>query len=146
MLVYPELTLRKHKLYVDWKSRDQELAPLLREAACQIIGRAGRPARVTAKALSRVLGIPGIKEKWYMQKLPLASQALSEIAETPGACAVRRIWWAAHCYEQERIYPTRWQLQNRAMIRHLAALPEAQAALDAAMHKLAAHLGLETNA
>lgn len=119
---------------VDWNARDQHLADMILAAAERIKNRPGRPVRVTASALSRELGQSALRANGYTrQKLPLASQALNEAAETAEACAVRKIEWAAACFMQERMCPGRWDLLKRSGVRRQEASPIVQRAIDRAL-------------
>lgn len=120
--------------HLDWPTRDKHFAAQIHAAAERIKSRPGRPVRVTQNALSRELGQSTLRANFYAkQQLPLASQALDEELETPEACAVRKIWWAASCFIQEQIKPGRWDLLKRSGVRRQEASPAVQQAIDAAL-------------
>lgn len=130
------------KLIERWdqqKSRDAQRAEQVRAIALQLKNNAQRPVQITRAVISREIrqtGWPsGLRDK---ERYPLTAQALDEVVEASEAFRVRRVWWAANCYQRERICPRRWQLIERAGLNAITvASPVVEAAIDAALRMLA---------
>lgn len=123
---------------VDWQKRDDELAAKVKETAGVLKNTDGRPARASRAAIMRALKVQALVTKNTTQ-LPLAVEALKEMAESIEDYAVRRVQWAAKCFLQEGTRAGRWQLIGRATFSHsVAALPKVSDALDAAVEMLEA--------
>jgi len=75
-------------LRVNWENRDVELAEAVRLAAANLYSQTGRPSQVTVAAIARDLGQLALIQK-HTDKLPCTSKALSELAETREAFALR---------------------------------------------------------
>jgi len=120
-------------LRVNWENRDVELAEAVRLAAANLYSQTGRPSQVTVAAIARDLGQLALIQK-HTDKLPCTSKALSELAETREAFALRRIQWVLECYVQEGVCPLRWQFIRRAGLRpEIELLPSVEDAISRAL-------------
>ncbi|GAX45296.1 Tn7-like transposition protein D [Tolypothrix sp. NIES-4075] len=118
---------------VDWSSRDAELAIAVRLSARSIKSTLGHPVRVTRGAIGRDLDRKPLLDQ-YLHKLPLTAKALAQVVETYEEFAIRRIQWAAECFRQENIHPTRSQLVCRASMKpKIAAASLVQVAIETAL-------------
>jgi hypothetical protein len=123
-------------LRVDWESRDAEWADALRTSALGIKNAPGRPVRITKNRLCKHMGRAATIHQ-NLDKLPLTSQALTELAETQEEFAIRRIWRIADCFRQENIHPSRYQLVHQAHItRKMATVPQVKKAIDTVLQSL----------
>lgn len=99
----------------DWEKRDAELAVEARDTASRIINMPGRPVRASSTSIAREIGaLETIYKRGHL--LPLTIRAIGEVAETAEAYAIRRIWWAAECYREEKVIPMAGRLQIRAAL------------------------------
>lgn len=122
---------------VEWGQRDVEIAAQVKIIGQQLKNAEGRPARVTRKAIIRLLPRPSWVDSKSLSKLPLTAQALTEVVETHFDFAVRRVWWIASCLAQENVAPSRPALLYRTGISsNILAFPEVRAAVNAAYHFL----------
>jgi len=120
-------------LRVNWENRDVELAEAVRLAAANLYSQTGRPSQVTVAAIARDLGQLALIQK-HTDKLPCTSKALSELAETREAFALRRTQWVLECYVQEGVCPLRWQFIRRADLRpEIELLPSVEDATSRAL-------------
>lgn len=127
---------------VNWEERDARLVEAVKAAALRLRSSQERPKQITIAAIGRETGQLALIQR-HIDKLPLTSKALEELAETREAFAVRRIWWTAECYRQEDIQPVRWQLIRRAGVARLIVQPEVQSAIDAALQGLSQPHGVD---
>jgi hypothetical protein len=123
---------------VDWVSRDIKLEKEVRASAIHLKRASGRPIQVTKRAIGRDIDeMSTIRSPNALRKLPLTSQALTEVVETQVQFAIRRIRWAAECFRQENIFPTWSKLGRRAGIDHSFWYePEVINAFESALHSL----------
>ncbi|HBL11908.1 MAG TPA: hypothetical protein DD379_10965 [Cyanobacteria bacterium UBA11162] len=121
---------------VDWLSRDLQLAAAVRESAHRFLHTTGRPIWITRTTIGKDIGQRTLIQK-EIHKLPLTASALAEVVETQPEYAIRRLEWATECFLQEKIYPQRWQLLQRASLKpYTVALPSVQRAIEAALASL----------
>jgi len=121
---------------VDWLSRDLQLAAQVRESANRLLHTTGHPIRITRTTIGKDIGQRTLIQK-EIHKLPLTASALVEVVETHLEYAIRRLEWATQCFLQEKIYPKRWQLLQRASLKpNTVALPLVQQAIEAALASL----------
>jgi hypothetical protein len=120
---------------VDWEQRDTWLSSKVRQSARQILSESGKPVRITIAEVGRVGGCMGLLKN-NLDRLPLTSITLSEILETTEAFAIRRIWWAAGLYMQEKVCPRPWELIKRAGVKWRIDDPGVKDALELALYKL----------
>lgn len=127
-------------------SQDAQWSKQVRAAAVQLKNNAQRPIRVSRALIGREIGQGKLASGWWdKERYPLTAEALDEVIETLEAVRVRRVWWAANCYEQERICPKRWQLLERAGLSKTAlASHEVATALETALRMLTACFGVNT--
>jgi hypothetical protein len=131
------LPLRKRRVkfspQVDWNQRDIELAAAARQSAQRLRSTLERPTKVTKTAIASDLGQLKLMQQ-QKDKLPRATKALEELAETRQEFAIRRIQWASECFREENVYPKRWQLLRQAGISpDLAEVPQVKEAIAAAL-------------
>jgi len=122
---------------VNWAERDERLAGEVQMAVQYLKQISGRPVRISADAIGRQVGeFRALHSE--RGRLPLTSKVLAELVESHDAFAVRRIQWAAQLYQDEGVYPKRWELMARAGIntRYLSQWPLAQEALESALQAL----------
>lgn len=120
---------------VDWNIRDAEYATAVRTVALRLKAAPGRPVQVTRTAIGRALGaITLLRQK--LRKMPLTVQVLAGVVETREQYAVRRVWWAADLYYQERVLPREWQLVMRANVYSLRDNSAVECAVEGAMSML----------
>ncbi|MBW4473285.1 MAG: TnsD family transposase [Stenomitos rutilans HA7619-LM2] len=123
-------------LRVNWEHRDIELAEAVKSVATNLYKQAGKPCQVTVAAIARELGQLALIQK-HADKLPWTSKALSELAETREAFALRRIQWVLECYVQEGVCPLRWRFTRRAGLRpEIELLPSVENAISRALVSL----------
>lgn len=122
--------------FVNWENRDAQLAEAVKASAQRLRNIAGYPTRITKTAIANELEQPNLA-KGTLDKLPLTAMVLAEEVETLEEFAIRRIWWARDYYRQENVHPTLWQLKKLAgLSSETAALPQVDAAIDAAVQSL----------
>ncbi|XHX76328.1 MAG: TnsD family transposase [Stenomitos frigidus ULC029] len=120
-------------LRVNWANRDIEQAEAVKSVVANLYKQAGNPCQVTVTAIARELGQLALIQK-HADKLPCTSRALSELAETREAFALRRIQWVLECYVQEGVCPLRWQFIRRAGLRpEIELLPSVENAISRAL-------------
>jgi Tn7-like transposition protein D/TniQ len=118
---------------VDWSSRDAQLAVAVRLSAYNLKNKLGHPIRVTRGSIGRAIDRKALLDT-YLNKLPLTKEVLAQVVESHEEFAIRRIKWAAECFHQENIHPTRTQLVCRvSMQSKIAANPQVQAAVEQAL-------------
>jgi hypothetical protein len=97
---------------IDWDKRDGWLIIEV-DAAALRLARIDPPIWLCPTAILRETGFQSMIEH-NINKLPLTSQRLAELAETPEIYAIRRIESASRAFTAEGIKPKRWQLIRRA--------------------------------
>ncbi|GAP97957.1 TnsD family Tn7-like transposition protein [Leptolyngbya sp. NIES-2104] len=100
---------------INWSERDADWSNAILEAANLLLFSPSRPKQITASVLGREIG-ELTKIRGNLDKLPLTTQALAEVVETPEQIAVRRIHWVTERYREENVFPTRNQFERRAGI------------------------------
>jgi hypothetical protein len=123
------------KSNIDWRRRDAEHAAAVRVTVSSLKNAPGRPVRVTKTAIGRAIGAVTLLQQ-KLHKMPLTAQVLASVVETRKDYAVRRVWWAARCYQQEGIIARIWQLILRANVYRWRKAIQVQSALDAAIEML----------
>lgn len=125
----------------DWSKRDAVFSLAVREAAANIRRKEGRPVFASRTAVARNAGMLTNVYK-NRARLPATQIALDEVAETNTSFAIRRVRWAATCFEHEHIQANKWQLITRAAVSNkMARRPEVKEAIEECLRELA-----ETNA
>ena len=124
--------------YTDWHSRDLEFVAKVKPTALRLKNEPGRPVQITKTTLIREIGI---KHWTHLPKLRLTAQAVAEMVETIEEYQVRRVWWVANSYLQEKINPTRWQFIRRTGIEKGTSHPLVKEAIDAALEMLSVEIG-----
>jgi hypothetical protein len=121
---------------VDWSSRDVALAKAVKQSARRMRSVTGRPVRVTKTGIARDINeVSSLLHR--LDKLPQTEKALSEVVETRVQFAKRRLRWAADCYRQENILPTRTALAIRASFGcDIWDVPEVKDAIEATLRSL----------
>jgi hypothetical protein len=124
---------------VDWKKRDAHYAAAVKAAASRLKDTSGRPVQVTRTAIGRVLGATTLLRQ-KLHKMPLTARVLEGVVEKREQYAVRRVWWAADLYYQERVLPREWQLVMRANVYSLRDNSAVECAVEGAMSMLTSKL------
>lgn len=127
-------------------SNDILLATAVKEAARHLKSTQERPVRITATAIliHLDLGKQGAFQ-FALKKLPLTSLALKEVVESHEMFAVRRIWWTADLYRQEKRCPSRSEFTGRAGVRRWEAT-HIKEVINSALESLAISLKVEDQA
>lgn len=120
---------------VDWSSRDQKLAELVRTSAIRLKNANGRPIRITLSAIGRDIDQLSLLQQ-HLDKLPRTAQALKVHVKSRETFAVRRVQWAVVDCCLENVYLERWQLIRKAGVARLAEQPQVKSSLDAALQLL----------
>ena len=128
---------RHARTRIDWENHDAQLAKQIDLAAQRLREKAGCPVWVTASAIAREVGNRDLLA-FHRDKFPLTLETLHKEIETYEQFAIRRVRWAAKCYRDEGICPSRPQLVSRARAQNCARRPLIKEALDAALELLAA--------
>jgi hypothetical protein len=97
----------------DWEKIDQDLSHQVRASVQRIRSIPGRPGRVTLSAIIKDVGQQSWLER-YLHKLPLTAQVIAEDVESYEDHLIRRLEWAAGCFHDEGIIPTRIKLLRYA--------------------------------
>jgi hypothetical protein len=120
-----------------WEQLDNNLAPEAEQVAQQLRGQGGRPIRISRAAITREIGLRTQAFR-QLNKLPKTAEVLAKYVETPVEFTVRKIRWAATCFDEEGIVPSRTKLMNRAGVgpKYWERIPIKTAA-DAALNALA---------
>lgn len=105
-----------------WQQRDSNLAEEVKASAQHLRAAPGRPFRITRQAIAAEIHQVGLLAH-QLDKLPLTSKVLAEVAETREAAAIRRLQWVAERYRQEEKHPNRWQLIQQAGADNLISQP-----------------------
>lgn len=119
----------KSKPFIDWAQRDLEILELVQATAQSIKSKLGRPICATRTAIIKNTGYETVI-LGNLDKLPLVKKALFELSETREECVARRIYWAADCFKQEGIRPTRNHLIQRAFAHPYLELSLVKEAID----------------
>jgi len=115
---------------VDWKKRDEELAPLVVTTALRLKHGTGRLQQVTVTAIGRALGRQSLFEK-NLHRLLLTRTVIRDVVESAEDFAIRRIVQSASQLRWQLGYFERWQLVKAAGLRPaLEKLPRVRSALD----------------
>ena len=115
--------------------KDAELATRVNATAQQLLASVERPARITKRCL--LIAIPALKVLQYARDhFPLTAQAVEVCQEPREGFGLRRVRWAAQRYAEERVCPTRYQLELRAGILAMRKLPPIHQAVDDALRTL----------
>ena len=122
---------------IDWENHDAQLAEQIDLAARRLREKVRLPVWVTAAAIAREIGKQDFLTL-HLDKFPLTLETLHKVTETFEQFAIRRVTWAANCFRNETVRPTRSQLVSRARAQNCARRPLIKEALDAALDMLAA--------
>lgn len=141
----PRKQTARTRVYVDWMTRDAELAEVVGQIAARLKQRSGWPVRVTRAAISRGAD-PTLAVRYKRSiverndRLPLTNAALERVAESPTEFSRRKIRHVAGLYRQEGRCPTVYQFVERAVVKQSWSLvnPEVQAAVADAIRELGA--------
>lgn len=124
--------------FVDWHRRDDEIAAKVRPVAERLRNIPGRPVRVSKQAVMRELRVGALVSK-NGSRVPKTISVLNEVTESAEEYAIRRIWWAAGSFLQEKMRASQWKLIKRAAIgRDIQARSSVRDALEAAVEMLEA--------
>lgn len=97
----------------DWENIDRELSTLVKASVQRIKSKEGRPVRASLSAIIKDVG----RQSWlesYLHKLPLTAKVVTEDLESYEDHLIRRLHWAAGCFRDEGIIPTRIKLLRSA--------------------------------
>jgi hypothetical protein len=104
------------KKSVDWTTRDEILAPAVRQAAKAL--KAQPEIKITAKAISQILDQAQLLNisthqplLFRANQLPKTNQALQEVLETSEQFTQRRLYQLAEQFRQQGLRPTKTQLR-----------------------------------
>jgi len=115
---------------VDWKKRDEELAPLVTTTAIRLKHGTGRLQQVTVTAIARAIGRQSLFEK-NLHRLLLTRTVVRDVVESAEDFAIRRIIQSASQLRWQLGNFERWQLVKAAGLRpKLEKLPRVRATLD----------------
>jgi hypothetical protein len=115
---------------VDWKKRDEELAPLAVTTAIRLKHGTGRLQRVTVTAIARAMGRQSLFEK-NLHRLLLTRTVIRDVIESAEDFAIRRILQSASQLRWQLGNFERWQLVKAAGLRPaIEKLPRVRSALD----------------
>jgi hypothetical protein len=120
---------------VDWQSRDKRIAEEVETEAMRLRNLPGRPIHISIRCISRNISRTALIPH-HLDKLPLTSKILAEVAESYEQWSVRRIWWAADIARREPLRLSPSQLLYNARAKYYANVPCVKEALDAAMQSL----------
>ncbi|WP_445626608.1 TnsD family Tn7-like transposition protein [Nostoc sp. DSM 114167] len=125
-------TQRMPKL--DWENRDIQLADAVRLSGLRLKNSLDKPIRVSVEAIGKELGQTARITK-QIDQLPLTTKALAEVVETMEDFTIRKIYWAAEHFRQDRIYLTQWQFLRKAGLEgsKFLTVPKVQDAIVTAM-------------
>lgn len=123
---------------LDWAAIDTRLVEEVRSSALRLKGVNGRPKRVTRQAIARDLDkVSVLCGRRHLDKLPLSNSAMAEVVEDRVDYYIRLILWAAECFRQENVSPSRYMLTFRACTpSDLKSLPKVKEVIDAAWLQL----------
>jgi hypothetical protein len=121
--------------FIDWTSRDAQLAQKVKEAAKQLRASSSQPRRVTRNAIVMHIGCGWISQS-ILDRLPLTTRMLESLTESHEDFAIRRLWWIIDCYRHSNIYPTRQQLIRAAGLRKIIRSPRVEVAVDDVLQTL----------
>jgi hypothetical protein len=123
---------------LDWPAIDARLVEEVQSSALRLKLLNGRPKRVTKQAIARDLDkVSLLCGGRHLDKLPLSHTALAEVAEDRADFCIRLAKWAAGCFRQENISPSRSALIARAGIpSDLKTSPKVKKGIDDAWLQL----------
>jgi hypothetical protein len=121
---------------INWNKEDRKLVAAIDAVAQRVNNLPGIPVRISVAAITRETG----RRAWIERKLdhlPLTAKAIKTHVESFENHAIRKIAWAAACFRQEGIRPTRYQLIARAVVRNrTGTMLQVQNAIDTALERL----------
>ncbi|HEX8459361.1 MAG TPA: TnsD family Tn7-like transposition protein [Pyrinomonadaceae bacterium] len=100
---------------LNWDDEDKHFATAVIAAARKIKEQPGEPVRVTLSRIIREVG----RRHWFescLHKLPRTKAAVEKHVEFIVDFYVRKVRWAAVCFIEEGVRPTRLQLMKRAKL------------------------------
>jgi Tn7-like transposition protein D/TniQ len=97
----------------NWEEIDRGLSVQVKASIQRTKSMAGRPVRATLSAVIKDVGRQSWLER-YLHKLPLTAQVITEDIESYEDHLIRRLEWAAGCFHNEGIIPTRIKLLRHA--------------------------------
>ena len=125
----PRRTRVVRRSCVDWKKRDEELAPLAATTAIRLKHGTGRLQRVTVTAIARAMGRQSLFEK-NLHRLVLTRTIIRDVVESAEDFAIRRVFQSASELRWRLGNFERWQLVKAAGLRPaIEKLPGVRAAL-----------------
>jgi hypothetical protein len=101
---------REPRRKVNWEELDRLTAEEVRCAISRLRSRDGRPKRITAQAIVVAAEGKARLSKFHLGKLHVTAKLISEAIESRHQFAVRCLHWAAECFHQEGVAPTRSKL------------------------------------
>jgi hypothetical protein len=117
---------------VNWGARDEQLAEAVKASAMRIRNAPGRPQRITVTSIGKDVSRLALLQK-KLDKLPLTAESLTKVVESREVFAIRRIWWVAKCYQQEGVFPEKWQLVRRSGVGRVVDSIEVTKAIQEAL-------------
>jgi predicted DNA-binding protein YlxM (UPF0122 family) len=131
------LKVLKRKDYLDWQKVDNELSEKV-EKACREIKAQKQPLRI---CITEIIRRTGNKNRFEgkLSKLPKTKRILEKNLESLEDFMVRKTIWASNIFIEEKVVPTRNQLEIRASIRNSTSQNSAlvQKTVDASLIKIA---------
>jgi hypothetical protein len=130
----PPRRLGRPKVQMNNDIRDLELATEVRRSADRLKTDPGRPVRITKNTIGKDINrVRLFYDSRLLTRFPLTVTALKESVETRIDFAIRRIRWAAACFQQENITPSWTQLPYRAALgMDIWYVPQVKAVIDEA--------------
>lgn len=102
---------------IDWEGIDQELSEQIKKVSIEIREISGKPIRVSITEIIRRTD----KKAWIeksKEKLPLTAKVIAKSLETLEDFMIRKLLWAEKQFVEEKMIPTKHQLEQRAVIRN----------------------------
>lgn len=106
--------------FVDWKERDEQVVIEIRSLVLLRNNASNRPIQVKAYTIAKK--VEQDFSIWKnLNKLPLTAQAITELAETDEAFALRRVQWVIESYKQENRFPSKSQFLRKGNLQESQA-------------------------
>ncbi len=122
--------------FIDWASRDTQLAEEVKEAAEHLRNSSSpRPRRVTRYAIVAYMSRTELTRS-DLNRLPLTAKALADLTESHEDFAIRRMWCTLERFRKENLHPTTQQVIRDANLRKIIGLPRMERALEDALQSL----------
>ena len=122
--------------FIDWASRDIQLAEEVKEAAEHLRNSSSpSPRRVTQNAIVSYISRSALSRS-DLNRLPLTAKMLAYLTESHEDFAIRRLWGTIQRCRKENVHPTRQQLIRDANLRKIIGSHRMEKALEDALQSL----------